>query len=66
MAARGPEEAAPEDSQGPQPDHAGAASSGFELYWVLAGVAGLVLLFELYHALRYLRRTRLDRIEVGR
>jgi hypothetical protein len=61
-----PEEAAPEDSQGPQPDHAGAASSGFELYWVLAGVAGLVLLFELYHALRYLRRTRLDRIEVGR
>jgi hypothetical protein len=61
-----PEEAAPQDSQGPQPDHAGAASSGFELYWVLAGVAGLVLLFELYHALRYLRRTRLDRIEVGR
>lgn len=61
-----PEEAAPEDSQGPQPDHAGAASSGFELYWVLAGVAGLVLLVELYHALRYLRRTRLDRIEVGR
>lgn len=61
-----PEEAAPEDSQEPQPDHAGAASSGFELYWVLAGVAGLVVLFELYHALRYLRRTRLDRIEVGR
>lgn len=43
-----------------------AASSGFELYWVLAGVAAVLILVELYHALRHLRRTRLDRIAVGR
>jgi hypothetical protein len=43
-----------------------SASSGFELYWVLAGIAALLILVELYHALRHLRRTRLDRISVGR
>lgn len=42
------------------------ASSGFELYWAPAGGAVLLILFELYHALRDLRRTRLDRIAVGR
>ena len=42
------------------------ASSGFELYWALAGIAALLILAELYHALRHLRRTRLDRIAVGR
>lgn len=61
-----PEESAGEDAPAAQPDEALAAPSGFELYGVLAGVAGLLLLFELYRALRHLRRTRLDRIEVGR
>lgn len=60
-----PEGAAPEDAQSP-PDATAAASSGFELYWGLAGAAGLVILFELYRALRHLRCTRLDRIEVSR
>lgn len=43
-----------------------SATSGFEVYWALAIAAALLILFELYHALRDLRRTRLDRIEVGR
>jgi len=61
-----PDEPANEDTPAPPPAEAAAASSGFELYWVLAGLAGLALLFELYRALRQLRRTRLDRIEVSR
>ncbi|MEH3131259.1 MAG: hypothetical protein PGN27_15010 [Mycolicibacterium neoaurum] len=40
--------------------------SGFELYWVLSGTAAMLLLGALYHVLRELRRTRLDRVEVGR
>ena len=40
--------------------------SGFELYPVLAGIAALLILTELYHALRHLRRARLDRVPVGR
>ena len=43
-----------------------SASTGFELYWAPAGIAGLLILLELYHALGQLRRSRLDRIEVGR
>ncbi|TQK29611.1 hypothetical protein [Arthrobacter sp. SLBN-53] len=42
------------------------AASGFELYWVLSGAAAVLLLFALYQALRELRRTRLDRVEVSR
>lgn len=40
--------------------------SGFELYWGLAGIAAMLILFEFHQALRHLRRTRLDRIPVGR
>lgn len=43
-----------------------AASPGFELYWAPAGAAVLLILFEFYRALRELRRSRLDRIAVGR
>ncbi|MGK2866225.1 MAG: hypothetical protein ACSLFA_06220 [Mycobacterium sp.] len=43
-----------------------AESSGFQVYWVLAAVAALLILIELYRVLRDLRRTRLDRIAVGR
>lgn len=57
-----PPEAAPA-AEAPEP---ASATSGFELYWALASAASLLILFELYHALRHLRRTRLDRIEVGR
>lgn len=49
----------------PAPENA-SASAGFELYWVLAGIAAVLILAELYHALRHLRRTRLDRMAVGR
>ncbi|MGN7782341.1 VWA domain-containing protein [Mycolicibacterium sp. 22603] len=41
-------------------------ASGWELYWVLSGAAAVLLLGALYHALREVRRTRLDREEVGR
>ncbi len=41
-------------------------ASGFELYWVLSGAAAILLLGALYHVLLELRRTRLDRVEVGR
>ncbi|WP_304108430.1 hypothetical protein [Mycolicibacterium bacteremicum] len=42
------------------------APAGFELYWALSGVAAVLLLGVLYQALRELRRTRLDRVAVGR
>ena len=58
--------AAPEDASAALLAELAATSSGFQLYGVLAGMAAVVLLFELYRALRHLRRTRLDRIEVDR
>jgi von Willebrand factor type A domain len=60
-----PDEIAADDAQPGRPSVA-TASSGFELYWAPAGAAVLLILFELYQALRDLRRTRLDRIPVGR
>jgi hypothetical protein len=60
-----PEAVATEEGRAAQPSVA-AASSGFELYWAPAGAAALLILVELYLALRDLRRTRLDRIAVGR
>ncbi|MGA9374223.1 MAG: VWA domain-containing protein [Mycobacterium sp.] len=60
-----PDEVASDDAQPGRPS-AVIASSAFEVYWAPAGAAGLLILFQLYHALRDLRRTRLDRIAVGR
>lgn len=59
-------EALPEPAELEQTPDNPSAASGFELYWVLSGSAALLILIELYHALRHVRRTRLDRIVVGR
>lgn len=56
----------PDADEAEQTTDSASVKSGFELYWVLAGVAALLILVELYHALRHLRRTRLDRIAVDR
>lgn len=58
-------EVIPEAADVEQPADNASTPSGFELYWVPAGIAALLILAELYHALRHLRRTRLDRIAVG-
>lgn len=59
-------EAIPQATAAEQEIDNASAPAGFELYWVLSGVAALLILVEFYHALRHLRRTRLDRIAVGR
>ncbi|OKH83140.1 hypothetical protein EB75_10395 [Mycobacterium sp. ST-F2] len=48
----------------PAPQPAGAAHSGTELYWVLSGLAAVLLLVELFLTLREAARTRLDRVRL--
>lgn len=40
------------------------ADSGTELYWVLSGLATVLLLVELFLTLREAARTRLDRVRL--
>lgn len=56
----------PDAAETRQVPEKGSAAAGFELYWALSGIAAVLILVELFHALRHLRRTRLDRIAVGR
>ncbi|MBI5737805.1 hypothetical protein [Mycobacterium adipatum] len=60
------DEAVPAAVESGQGSENAKTAVGFELYWGMAGVAALLILVELYRALRQLRRTRLDRIVVGR
>ena len=55
-----------DDATAGEPVAARQGASGFQLYWVLSGAAAVLLLCALYQALRELRRTRLDRVEVSR
>ena len=60
-----PGEETPADSAQPSSETV-SAPGGLDLYWVLSGLAAVLILVELYRALNRLRRTHLDRIEVGR
>ncbi|MCF6389900.1 hypothetical protein L2K20_23250 [Mycobacterium sp. MBM] len=60
------DQAVPDAGEAGQRVENGGPAQGFELYWVLGGVAAVLVLIEFYHALRHLRRTRLDRVAMRR